>query len=54
MMTVKSDDFKSKRDVVMSIIEDGKANLPEYTGTTSRTNQLFYTLMTGSGLYVSH
>ena len=52
-MTLKSDDFISKRETVMNIVEYGEANMPLNVGVGSKTNQLFYVMMTGMGLYIT-
>jgi DNA-directed RNA polymerase beta subunit len=52
-LTLKSDDFVSKREVVMNIVENGEAAMPLTVGVSSKTNQLFYVMMTGMGLYIT-
>ena len=48
-LTLRSDDHKSKRQVYNSIIQDGKANMPESTGNGA-TQNLFSIYMTALGL----
>jgi DNA-directed RNA polymerase beta subunit len=52
-LTLKSDDFVSKRETVMNIVENGEASMPPNVGIGSKTNQLFFVMMTGMGLYVT-
>lgn len=49
LLTVRSDDFRSKRKVVMDIIENGEASMPEDTGDAS-TKDLYRTHLIGMGL----
>ena len=52
-LTLKSDDFNSKRETVMNIVENGQSPMPLNVGVGSKTNQLFYVMMTGMGLYIT-
>lgn len=49
LMTVRSDDFKSKRKVTIDILENGEASLPTETGNAT-TRQLYEIHMIGMGL----
>ena len=49
LLTVRSDDFNSKRQMTINIIENGEANLPVETGDGS-TKELYKTHMIGLGL----
>lgn len=52
-LTLKSDDFVSKRETIMNIVEHGESAMPLNVGVGSKTNQLFYVMMTGMGLYIT-
>lgn len=49
LMTVRSDDFKSKREMTINIIENGKANMPSETGDAA-TKDLYRVHMIAMGL----
>lgn len=49
LMTVRSDDFKNKREMVMHIIESGEANIPKETGDAA-TKDLYKIHMIALGL----
>lgn len=49
LLTVRSDDFKSKREMTIDIIENGEANLPVETGD-GNTKELYKIHMIAMGL----
>ena len=49
LMTVRSDDFNSKRAVEVGIMQNGDANMPDVTGDAT-TKELFNIHMIAMGL----
>lgn len=52
LLTSRSDDFKSKRQIITNIMQFGESDLPEETGG-ARTARLRKTILTSMGLLVT-